>query len=487
MKDILVISEHLEFFDALFKALKGEYLPYFIALTPIHAKQIAGLGYQSIDISEYLAENSLQENETYINDSRVAQQLLFDRRILELRGYGDREADLVKLFFCYQQAFAEIFKRFRIDGLATWNKAYAVARAAHESARQQGIPTIVLERGLFRPYTITMDPKGVNYENSVPREADFYRKLDQDELEERKRLFNGFIKLLEKKHEFIPKQDPPSASGIPIFMKNLTMLAKKRAYFYLHRKKRLDLVYFLQVQTTGNYIKTKARSIASRRLKIKRKTESQPQGLSKPYIFIPFQVHDDTQMLCFSPNISNMGELVRRVKEGFLGYKALITRSKAKTSDLSLLDARLVFKEHPADKGRIDYRELRYIYQDDPLVNIISTGDTQRLIREAQLVITINSTVGLEALQAGKKVITLGQAFFNIDGIVHHCPEPSHLPRIIHEAIQTPIDRDLRVNFLDYLKFIYQVPGSFIAPDEQTLSLVAERFKEMMGENRHEA
>ena len=40
----------------------------------------------------------------------------------------------------------------------------------------------------------------------------------------------------------------------------------------------------------------------------------------------------------------------------------------------------------------------------------------KEVLKKAELVITLNSTVGIEALLYGKPVLTLGDAFYNIKG-----------------------------------------------------------------------
>jgi capsular polysaccharide export protein len=77
------------------------------------------------------------------------------------------------------------------------------------------------------------------------------------------------------------------------------------------------------------------------------------------------------------------------------------------------------------------------------------------------LVITINSTVGIEAIDAGIPVITLGQAFYSFPGVVAgHCEEVKVLPGLIGEALADAgnVDREIQQRFIAALKEKYQLP-----------------------------
>lgn len=107
---------------------------------------------------------------------------------------------------------------------------------------------------------------------------------------------------------------------------------------------------------------------------------------------VPLQVSNDTQVLLNSR----------------LDLKGLVDVAVQKASNEGLS---IVIKPHPAEKNKdiINYimskkKEYSRIY----LTNI----NTFSLIKRSEYVITINSTVGLEAKLLGKDVIVLGEALY---------------------------------------------------------------------------
>jgi len=73
-------------------------------------------------------------------------------------------------------------------------------------------------------------------------------------------------------------------------------------------------------------------------------------------------------------------------------------------------------------------------------------------------VITINSTVGIESLLFHKKVIVLGDAFYNIEGITYEARDQKTLLEIIDTIEVLKLDTKLIGNFLKYLYNDYLIP-----------------------------
>lgn len=164
--------------------------------------------------------------------------------------------------------------------------------------------------------------------------------------------------------------------------------------------------------------------------------------LPERYIFVPFQVPHDTQVVCFSPWIDSMESLYDEV---MLAVNQL--------GDPTL---KIIFKEHPSWHKHFDG-----LYQKDMNAIFANHNDTEQLISGAEAVITINSTVGLEALQLGKKVITLGEACYNIEGLVLACKNRSELADHLTQLDHWQPDLNLRNNYFRYLQYVYCVDGSW--------------------------
>jgi len=162
------------------------------------------------------------------------------------------------------------------------------------------------------------------------------------------------------------------------------------------------------------------------------------EPLPEEFIFVPFQVDYDTQILLFSPWIKNMEELFFLLKD--ISEKLKIN---------------IVFKEHPS--SRKEYPHLKEIAKKSEFIQFANAYPTQELIEKSKAVITINSSVGIESLLFDKKVITLGEAFYNIDGIVKHSNNEEELIEILKNLEKWEINKKLTQNFLKYLYYDYLV------------------------------
>ena len=110
-------------------------------------------------------------------------------------------------------------------------------------------------------------------------------------------------------------------------------------------------------------------------------------ALPENYVFWPLQVSSDTQIQVHS-DFDSM-------------YQALeYILTKVWTA------SNIVLKEHPAERENIDYSVF-----ENNRIKIINS-DLSDLIDKSQYVITINSSVGLQALEHGKKVVVLGSAMY---------------------------------------------------------------------------
>ena len=120
-----------------------------------------------------------------------------------------------------------------------------------------------------------------------------------------------------------------------------------------------------------------------------------PEGSTAAYRFFPLQVSGDTQLLLNS-DIGNLDAL-RRVF------------SECRRDGINL-----VVKIHPAENNRLALEKLRSVLNESRARGgiYLSNQPTTSLIRNSEKVYTINSTVGLETLIAGKPLEVLGRAFY---------------------------------------------------------------------------
>ncbi|WP_394182417.1 hypothetical protein [Marinomonas posidonica] len=176
------------------------------------------------------------------------------------------------------------------------------------------------------------------------------------------------------------------------------------------------------------------------RASIKKRNCFEAIELPERFVFVPFQVPHDTQIVCYSRWIKSMESL----------YEQVISAVKA----LGDPELKVVFKEHPTWHKHYDA-----LYAKDPIAVFANGNATPELMSKSQAVITINSTVGMESLLLGKPVITLGDACYNIDGLVQYANNQHELTECLDNVLQGwQMSTRLCDKFFAYLKYVYCVP-----------------------------
>ena len=81
-------------------------------------------------------------------------------------------------FYRYYKFLEKFLLENKIDKIIMMNDLRWQHAIAIHLAKKLNIKYMVFELGLFRPNTITFDSKGVNYNNSISKEKDFYLNLN---------------------------------------------------------------------------------------------------------------------------------------------------------------------------------------------------------------------------------------------------------------------------------------------------------------------
>lgn len=166
-----------------------------------------------------------------------------------------------------------------------------------------------------------------------------------------------------------------------------------------------------------------------------------PTGLPKQYVFVPFQVVEDS-------NIYLHSKWIRTMRQLFDLCESLLPELPDSTC--------FVFKPHPACNE--DYSDLK-ARETDRLRWVEDIPSTE-LVVHAEAVVTINSTVGIEALAAGKKVFVLGDALFAIPGITYPVSSADELQKSLKYLEQSVFNVPIVNRFLEYLNNDYAIPGN---------------------------
>lgn len=196
-------------------------------------------------------------------------------------------------------------------------------------------------------------------------------------------------------------------------------------------------------------------SFEIRRSKLKDGNEpAASDGLPDTYVFVPFQVPSDMQILALSPWIGGMVQL----------YDEIAALAEA------FPDRHFVIKEHPSFP-----LSIQSVVPAHSHIHFANSGNTRDLIEGAAAVITVNSTVGLEALTLGKKVITLGDAHYAIDGLVLTAGDRAALHAAFAKLEGWTPDDDRRRRFIRFVFNRFLVPVTRTAPGDNALAILRER------------
>jgi len=264
--------------------------------------------------------------------------------------------------FHYLRYYTVIDKNY--NAILIWNGGKYRQLIAIEIAKLHGIQTVFFENGLL-PNRLVLDKKGINVENSVPRNKAFFEAYHNPS-----RLPDTLI--------------PRQAKNNKKFQTSFTLLPKK-------------------------------------------------------FIFVPFQVDSDTQIITHSHWIKNMRGL----------FDVIVTLSR-------ITEYHFVLREHPSSSR--NYPDLHKRANSIENITFANGCTVQTLIERSIAVITINSTVGLESLLFKKRVIVLGDSFYRIEGITKMADNQEILNKIVQSLDTWILQEELVENFLKYLYYDYLIP-----------------------------
>ena len=303
--------------------------------------------------------------------------------------------------------------------------------AAAEIGQACGIRVHIIEHGYLRPDWLTVEPDGMSAHSRFPQEPAAIRALA-----------SGV---------------PPVARGGLFRSSFLTYALYDLAYHIpnvllgplLHRHYRTHGAVHPVIEYSGWIRKGLT---APRRRKEAAQTISAsiklPDGSDARFFLFPLQLPGDYQIIRHSPG----GDL-------FAIANAVIA-SFAMNAPVS---TRLLFKVHPIDNGLSRWPErindAAALLGIGDRVFVADGGDTDALIKRAEGVVTVNSTVGLTALGFGRPVIALGSAIYDVEGLTSQAA-------LADFWRQPPLpDPDLFDAFMRALSATTQVRGGFIGRD----------------------
>ena len=277
-------------------------------------------------------------------------------------------------------------KEKHIDKVFLFGDCRFYQNIAIQASLELAIEVFVFEEGYVRPDYITMERHGVNDYSHIARDPEFFRDLADSKI-----------------------TDPENAASNPISNWSIVMV-----YYFIARLFRFR---YAEYKHHRDYSATQEFFFGTRSL-IRKLLYSIPdkQYIAKitgkfknKYYFVPLQTHNDFQILQHS-GYGSIEKFIIEVLESF-----------AKNADKS---TSLMFKHHPIDRGRKNYK--KFIYEQSDTLNIrdriwvVHDLHLPTCLQNALGTVTINSTVGLSSLFHCTPTITLGNAIYDMDGLTSH-------------------------------------------------------------------
>ncbi|WP_274219774.1 capsule biosynthesis protein [Pseudovibrio exalbescens] len=298
-------------------------------------------------------------------------------------------------------------------------------RIAQAIARERGINAYAYEFGYLRPDWITLEKWGMGAYSHFPDDPQKIRSL----------AANVQVEWPSDRypHPFIQEATSEVVYNlIPVFFPYLYPFYERDRYYH-------------PIKDYFSYIPRLARSTKSETMAdqiVEELTAS-----NRPYFVVPLQMQSDYQIRHHSPYV-HLSEMIDEVMQSFKHY--------------AHKDALLVFKIHPFDNNCENWPKvisgLASHYGCRERIRVLDGGNLHQLLAHSQGTVLVNSTTGLQALNLGIPVKTLGIAIYDIEGLTCQLP----LDKFWNNA--TKPDPALNQDLRKLLAASIQVHGSFFTP-----------------------
>ncbi len=421
-------------------------IPFYYQLS----KYLEGAGYSSCFVS-FLPRESLllkknnvevfPQNVHAIKNYKIIEGLLSPEEIDDLLRFflikvgGERKywEDRLLRAASYLQ---DLLDANSFNAVIIWNGEDFIGKALKILAKRKSVKVIFAENGYF-PRTLQFDRGGVNINSSIAKLtfAEICRSIPSESKESHPSQ-NEF-----KLADIRPLGWQEYLRCFVVRKLNL----KYYQYFPEHRGNSWFTLQWLKYQ----------RSLIP----------LDQHELPEKYIFIPFQVHDDTQILLNSRFFKNMEDFFE------FAYKTI----KRNFGD----EFKIVVKEHPEDLGRYSYASLREKYSD---VIWLRKYNIDTLLEKAAYVFVINSSVGLQAIQKLRPTIIFGESFYTRDELAYPVYDLQQIDQVISQA-KAGLTIEMKENitkFIQYLSAHFFVSASWKDITERGVGNAGNRIQELI-------
>jgi len=330
-------------------------------------------------------------------------------------------------YFSYKgnvEGFSKYIKEFyisnKIEVIFVFGDCRLYQSQAIKKAKKLGIEIYVFEEGYIRPNYITLEKNGVNKYSCLPKNKEYYLKQKDIKNEEPKVLNKVFNR----------------AINYAITYYILSFIGSYKYPHYIHHRNFnpfMEFYYGLK-----NFIKSRFSKIEDNKI-----SKKVIYNLRKNYFLVPLQTYNDFQIITHS-KYNSVEDFINEV---MFSYK--------KNGEQGFL----LFKHHPMDRGRKDYRKHINKKKKELGINkkiyVCFDGKLPRLIKNSKGVIQINSTTGMQSMYHKIPTICLGKSFFDFEGLT----DQNGLDNFWFK--QTIANNDLYEKYRNYLIKHTQLNSSF--------------------------
>jgi capsule polysaccharide modification protein KpsS len=317
-----------------------------------------------------------------------------------------------------------LMKRQRIDAVVLFGQMRPIHCIAREVAQELGIGIFVFEEGYLRPNYVTVERRGVNALSRLPRSASFYAEREQPRLP-------------------APQPTTQNIRRTALIAAAYGIAAVALRPWYPHQTHHRSLNPVTEpLRWARSYLRHLHYRVREHGLQARLTSPD----LSKRWFLVPLQVQSDSQVTHHSP---------------FQSIEAFIDEVMVSFATHAPADTGLVIKHHPMDRAYSDYRD--HIRREatrlkiDHRVVYLHDQHLPTLLDHTRGVVTINSTVGLQAMHHHAPVMALGESVYSIPGLVYS--------GALAEFWQHPgaVDHALYLRFRQHLIAHTQLNASFYA------------------------
>lgn len=280
-------------------------------------------------------------------------------------------------------------RRFEITDQVLFGDCRPVHRSAFACGPALNIRTHVFEEGYLRPCWVTLEREGVNGHSLLPRDPDWFRSVGA----KLPNYGNGtsFRSPFWLRAAHDVAYHLAGASNPLLFPRYRRHAPLNAAVEYAGYLGRFSMLHFRKPKDAA-LVDQLARSGA-------------------PFYLLPLQLGGDAQIRAHS-RFENMTDVLKLVMASFARHAPS--------------DARLVIKNHPLDAGLVRHGcVIAGLEKDFGLsgrIDYLESGDLNKLLRHAQGVVTVNSTVGIISVGAGCPTVTLSDPIYNLPALTFQGP-----------------------------------------------------------------